>query len=285
MANEGMQQQDQATPLAKPSGETKAEAPKRDALAVAPQSSEVTSPFSGGPAFANAQRMATSLAASSLVPQVYRGNVANCLIAMELASRIGVSVLAAMQNLDVIQGKPSWSSKFLIATVNASGRFTPLRFEWGGEVGKDSWACRAHAKDRETNERLDGPWITMLMAKREGWATKSGSKWQTMPELMFMYRSAAFWSRIYAPEISVGFQTAEEAEDVARSSGDSPAALPEQLSPGGAKSLEAVLGMQEKAADAPIDAEIVEDEPGQPTREPEPAKAKGKSEQSKLPGT
>jgi hypothetical protein len=54
----------------------------------------------------------------------------------------------------------------------------------------------------------------MAMAKREGWATKSGSKWQTMPDLMIRYRAAAFWGRLYIPELLVGIQTQEEVLDI-----------------------------------------------------------------------
>ena len=54
----------------------------------------------------------------------------------------------------------------------------------------------------------------MAMAKKEGWATKSGSKWATMPELMIRYRAAAFWGRLYASDLLLGLQTQEEAIDV-----------------------------------------------------------------------
>ena len=35
-----------------------------------------------------------------------------------------------------------------------------------------------------------------------------------MPEVMFYYRAAAFWQRMYAPEISMGFSTVEELRDI-----------------------------------------------------------------------
>ncbi len=256
MANDSAPIQPAPTNGTKPS-ETVAQA----ALATVPQSADLMSPFSASNAFEAAQRMAKALASSSLVPQAYRDNIANCLIAMELASRIGVSVLAAMQNLDVIQGKPSWSSKFLIATVNASGRFTPLRFEKAGTPGKDDWAYRAVATDRSSGERCEGPWITWAMATKEGWTKKNGSKWQTLPELMFCYRSAAFWTRIYCPEISIGFQTSEEMHDMHGSTAVADAAMPEQLSPGSAASLEAVLGLQRAAEAIDTVAEVVPTDP------------------------
>lgn len=169
-----------------------------------------------GGAFALAQRKASAYAQSTLVPKDYRDNVANVLIAMEIANRIGANELMVMQNLYIVQGRPSWSSSFLIATVNASGRFTPMRFETVGEDPRaDSYRVRAYADDKATGERCNGPWITWEMVKAEGWYSKNGSKWKTLPELMFMYRAAGFWSRVYAPEVSMGIHTADESEDMA----------------------------------------------------------------------
>ena len=170
--------------------------------------------FSSQANFEAAQRMAKALASSTLVPKEYQGNVPNCLIAMELAGRVGVSVFAAMQNLDIIHGRPSWRATFLVATVNSCGRFSPLRFRFEGKEGTDSWGCRAYATDKDTGEECVGSLITMSLAKAEGWSQKSGSKWKTMPEQMLMYRAASFWARIYAPEISLGMMTEHEAQDI-----------------------------------------------------------------------
>jgi hypothetical protein len=166
-------------------------------------------------AFALAQRKASAYAQSTLVPKDYRENVANVLIAMEIANRIGANELMVMQNLYIVQGRPSWSSSFLIATVNACGRFSPMRFETiGNDPKADSYRVRAYADDKASGERCNGPWITWEMVKAEGWYSKNGSKWKTLPELMFMYRAAGFWSRVYAPEVSMGIHTADEAEDL-----------------------------------------------------------------------
>jgi hypothetical protein len=181
---------------------------------IEPTEGGAISAFASEGNFIAAQRMAKGLMASSLAPQAYRENLSNVLIAMELASRIGCSVLMVMQNLAVIQGRPSWSSSFLIASVNASGRFTPLRFRWEGEPGTDTWGCRAVARDRANDEECVGSLITLAMAKAEGWHGKSGSKWKTMPEQMFMYRSAAFWTRVYCPEIAMGIRPVDELEDM-----------------------------------------------------------------------
>ncbi len=160
------------------------------------------------------QRVAKMFSSSDLVPQQYRGNAANCIIALDMANRIGANPLLAMQNLYVVHGTPGWSSKFLIATVNACGRFTSLRYEWRGESGQPEYGCRAWAIERETGERLEGIWVTWKMVNAEGWSKKSGSKWLTMPDQMFVYRAAAFWQRAYAPELAMGLQTVEDLDDV-----------------------------------------------------------------------
>lgn len=184
-------------------------------LQVATQQQQPLSAFSSENAFVSVQRMAKALASSTLVPDSYRGeaNLGNCIIALELSQRIGASVMAVMQSMVPIHGKPTWSAAFLIATVNSCGRFSPMRFRWVGKEGTDDWGCRAYAVEREGNLELVGALVTIAMAKAEGWYSKNGSKWKTMPEQMLQYRAAAFWTRAYAPEIALGMHTSEEIHD------------------------------------------------------------------------
>lgn len=171
-----------------------------------------TDHFSTGEAFEHVQRVAKMLSTSDLVPKEFKGNIQNTIIALELANRIGASPLMVMQNLYIVHGKPSWSSTFIIAAINSSQRFEPLRFEMKGE-GADR-SCYAWTNIKGKEERIEGPVINMAIAKAEGWLDKSGSKWKTMPELMLRYRAAAFFGRLYAPEIIMGMQTQEEVIDI-----------------------------------------------------------------------
>ena len=204
--------------------------------------------FSGIRAFEDAQRIAKALASSTLIPPQFQGQqgFANCLVALEIAGRMNISPFLCMQHLHIIHGRPSWSSAFIIAMVNGCGRFTPLRFEVSGEG--DSLACYAVATDIKTQQELRGPTITMLMAKKEGWSTKSGSKWATMPELMIRYRAAAFWGRLFAGDLLVGLQTQEEVIDV--------------------ESVKVSVGIDELNAKVQA-APVVEPEPAKPVEEPD----------------
>ena len=164
--------------------------------------------------FELAQRAAKLLSSSSLVPERYRGNLADCVVALNMAQRMGSDPLMTMQNLYVVHGTPAWSAQMLISVWNQSGRYTSIRYEFTGEQGTDSWGCRAVSTERETGERIEGALITIGTAKSEGWYGKKGSKWQTMTEQMLRYRAAAWLVRAYAPELAMGFQTVEEVHDV-----------------------------------------------------------------------
>ncbi len=177
-------------------------------------------------AFEMLQRQAKMFSSSSLVPKDFQGNIANCAIGINIAKRLGADPFMVLQNIDIIHGRPSFRATFLIAMVNAAGRFEPLQFRMEGDEGKPSRSCVAWTKSKPDGTPLEGPKITLEMAKAEGWSTKNGSKWLTMPELMLRYRAAAFFARLYAPDITLGMMTAEEAVDIGSVRDVTPAIIP-----------------------------------------------------------
>jgi hypothetical protein len=209
--------------------------------------------------FNTMQRVCKLFASSELVPEIYRVSeknslekaMANCMIAIEVAQRIGASPLMVMQNIVIIYGRPSWSSKFLISTVNTCGRFNPLQFRFtekgmlgiveyteynktwtaGTNGGKGFYKneskkstfdgrnimdieCVAWTRAKGSDEILESAPISLRLAIQEGWYQRAGSKWQTMPKQMLMYRAASFWTNVYAPELSMGMKTVEETQDI-----------------------------------------------------------------------
>lgn len=172
--------------------------------------------FFNGASFALTSRVANMFSQSTLVPKHYQGNIANCMIALNMANRLGADPLMVMQNLYVVHGTPAWSAQFLIATFNMCGRFSALRYRMSGERGTDDYGCTAYAVETGTGATLEGTTITIGLAKKEGWHGKPGSKWQTMPDQMLRYRAASWFVRAYAPEIAMGLHTAEEMYDMSK---------------------------------------------------------------------
>lgn len=158
-----------------------------------------------------AYKAATFLSRSALVPDTYQGKPDNCLIALDIANRTGLSPIMVMQNLYVVKGKPSWSGSFCIAAINGCGKFSPLEFVY---VDDGNGGCFARAIRNVNGAECRSETITMQMAANEGWLNKPGSKWKTMPRQMMMYRAAAFFARAHCPEVLLGIQTVEEVQDV-----------------------------------------------------------------------
>ena len=220
--------------------------------------------------FETMQRVCKMFASSDLVPDIYRANMkqfpanadentvnriqsenqtaltkamANCMIAVDYAMRVGASPLMVMQNVAIIYGRPAPSSKFLIATVNSCGKFEPLQFRFKelGALGMVEYTdyvwndhnrrkepvqrqfdgrnvmnveCVAYTFKKGSKEVLESSPVTVRLAVEERWYTKDGSKWPTMPRLMLMYRAASMWTNTYAPELSMGLRTKEEIQDI-----------------------------------------------------------------------
>ena len=228
---------------------------------------DVEASFNTYRGFQAMSHMAESLANSTIIPEAFRNTimvkdgydqrakkwnfrpepnpngVSNCIIALNMAQRLGADPMMIMQNLYLVDGRPSWSSQFIIAAINSSGRYSPLRFDiTGGEEEVEipyavtewvysqasnkkepvesnqvahvkNYKCVAWVIEKATGERLESTPITMEMAVKEGWYQKNGSKWQTMPEQMLRYRAASFFGRIYAPDLLMGLRTQEEEHD------------------------------------------------------------------------
>lgn len=255
--------------------------------------------------FELAQRIAKAFSTSDAVPAIFQSQIAkkdkgqivawvenpsafgNCLIAIETAQSVGMSITAVMQNANVIEGRLSWSGKFIIAAVNASRRFTPIRFKivnkgmikatykekdgWNKE--KNKWNMVDHSVELEniectawayiiedgkaTSERIEGAPVSMKMAVEEGWYAKPGSKWQTeMKHLMLQYRSGAYFGNIHAPDVVMGMgKTTEEMQDTSNT-------IDVELQPNGsyaasATSIEELRGHESTAQRQQPEAETV----------------------------
>lgn len=181
-----------------------------NAMVAAKNDTATISVFSDVDNFKNALFMAEKIAKSDIIPASFKGKPENCLVALEMSNRMKMPVMQIFQNLYVIQGRPCWSSSFIIACINKCGKYTDLQFTYNTE-GK---YCFAWAISKATGERIEGPKVSMKMAQDEGWLTKNGSKWKTMPDLMLRYRAAAFFGRVNCPEVINGMLTDDEAKEI-----------------------------------------------------------------------
>nr|DAR76781.1 MAG TPA: RecT protein [Caudoviricetes sp.] len=162
------------------------------------------------------QRKAKAFVATDFFPTHLRkgnetANIGTAIIVLDLAQRMNIGALEVAQSIYIIHGKPSFETKFLIARLNSSGL---LKGRLQTIVSPDGNSAHCEAIDAQTGQLLKGTTITMEMARREGWLSKNGSKWQTMPELMMKYRAQSFFINEFFPEVKYGLKTSDEVEDI-----------------------------------------------------------------------
>ena len=171
--------------------------------------------YMSGDALNKAYKNAAVLAKSELLPDTYKGRPENILIAMDLASRSGFSLMQVMQNLYIVRGRPAWSGSFCMSAIKACGKYTQVKYVMIGENPNDrNFGVYVQAVDKSTGETVKGVTVDWNMVKAYGWDSKSGSQWKTAPELMFKYRAAAFFARTECPEVLQGVRDEYEQRDI-----------------------------------------------------------------------
>lgn len=196
--------------------------------------SRYVSIFENPARFGEMLKAASALAKTQFVPKTFQGKPEDCLVALDMAARLDLNPLAVFPDIYIIDGRASFSSKFLIALVNKSGRFTRLQFEtgvdgeadvtfgaWGENRGqRKRWKERvqnyfaiASFTEIATGARFESPRVDCVFADKNGWFEKDGSKWRTMPEIMTRYRAASILIKSVCPEIVMGLEFADDLQD------------------------------------------------------------------------
>ena len=155
--------------------------------------------------------MAKTLSKSTIIPIQYQNREENVLIALDMANRMGISPLVIMQQMYVIQGKPSFSGQFIATIVQTNPKFRNVELVYIGNEGDDTYGAYVQAEDKETGKMLKGTVVTLGMARAEKW----GAKWRTMPTQMLGYRAYTFFGRMYCPAELMGLYATDEVEDFA----------------------------------------------------------------------
>jgi hypothetical protein len=156
-----------------------------------------------------AMRLADTLSRSSMVPRAYQGKPEDILVATIWGKEIGLATLQALQNIAVINGKPSVYGDAAMALVQASAVCEDVQEYFEGE-GTPNPVAVCVAKRRGRKEVIAK--FSVEDAKRAGLWGKPGP-WQAYPKRMMQMRARGFALRDAFPDVLKGLITAEEAQD------------------------------------------------------------------------
>ena len=162
-------------------------------------------PFDLSPqTFDQALTFSNYLADSDLVPKDFKGKPGNCLIAMQWGSELGLKPLQAMQNLAIINGRPSLWGDAVLALVLAS----PACEYVTETIEGDTSVCTAKRKGAPEQVRT----FSDADAKAAGLLGKAGP-WTQYKARMRQMRARAFCLRDVFADVLRGLPVAEELMD------------------------------------------------------------------------
>ena len=149
------------------------------------------------------------LASSSIVPKAYQGKPQDILVCVQWGYEMGLAPMQALQNIAVINGKPSVYGDAAMALVQASPVCEDVEEFFENEGSPNPIAvCIAKRKGRKP--------VTVKFsvedAKRAGLWGKQGP-WSAYPKRMMQMRARGFALRDAFPDVLKGMITAEEAQD------------------------------------------------------------------------
>lgn len=159
-----------------------------------------------------AMDLASYLCRSVFVPRDFQGNAGNVLAAVQMGAEVGLGPMAALQNIAVINGRPSiWG--------DAALAICKVHPEWGGireEVTASGAKCTVKRIERTRAGNVEST-VTHVFSKGDAETAKLWGKqgpWQQYPKRMMQMRARAFALRDQFPDALRGLSIGEESQDI-----------------------------------------------------------------------
>lgn len=177
--------------------------------------------------FDQAMQMAQMIANSELAPKDYRGKPENVIIAMQMGAELGLPAMQSIQNISVINGRPSVWGDAIPAIVKQHPRYEWMKESWDKETQTAYCTMKRQGEDAHTQE------FSMNDAEAASLKDKAGP-WKSYPKRMCQMRARGFCARDVFPDALKGISIAEEAMDI-----PSDKASPRTIEPAEPKALDA----------------------------------------------
>lgn len=194
----------------------------------ATQSLTVGKAFSLTPTtLSEAMKLAELIANSDLAPKDFKGKAGNCLIAMQMGMEVGLAPMQAIQNIAVINGRPTLWGDAAIGLVLANAVCEYVREDW--DEKSQTWTCRSKRRDDKA-EKVST--FSLTDASKAGLDKKEGP-WRSYPKRMIQMRARAFNLRDNFADVLKGLAIREEVEDYVDTTAteSAPVAMPKAKEP------------------------------------------------------
>jgi hypothetical protein len=158
-----------------------------------------------------ALKISEMFAKSDLVPDNYRNKPANIFLAVSAGASLGLAPFQAMQNIAVINGKPSIWGDALLAMVRNDKRCLSVKETIEGEGNARTATCSVSRLAPNGETEVITASFSMNNAQKAGLLNRK--PWQSYPDRMLQMRARGFALRDAFADVIGGLISGEEAED------------------------------------------------------------------------
>jgi hypothetical protein len=158
-----------------------------------------------------ALRISEMFAKSDLVPDSYKNKPANIFLAVSAGASLGLAPFQAMQNIAVINGKPSVWGDALLAMVRNDKRCLSVKESIEGEGGNRKATCVVSRLAPNGETEVISSSFSMGQAQSANLLNRP--PWKSYPDRMLQMRARGFALRDAFADVIGGLITSEEAED------------------------------------------------------------------------
>jgi hypothetical protein len=158
-----------------------------------------------------ALKLADYLADSSIVPKDFQGKPGNVLVAIQWGLEIGLKPMQAMQNIAVINGRPSLWGDAVLALVLASPVCKDVIERYEGTPGADDYTAVCIAQRHGKEDKVGR--FSIKDARAASLLDKPGP-WKQYRDRMLKMRARAFALRDQFTDVLKGIPIAEEVMDI-----------------------------------------------------------------------
>lgn len=155
-------------------------------------------------------RFAKTITESDLCPKDYRNKPGNAIVAIQMGAEVGLQPMAALQNIAVINGRPSMWGDGLLAVCLADGSVSV-------QESFDEPSVTATCVVTRTRANGATQVTTQSFSKNDAERAQLWKKqgpWTQYPKRMLQMRARAFALRDACADLIRGMQSAEEQSDI-----------------------------------------------------------------------
>lgn len=156
-------------------------------------------------------KFAEQISRSSLVPKQFQGKPADIYLAMSWGDELGLTPIQSLQNIAVINGKPSIYGDTMMALCRKHPEFEDIKETISGEKSERTAVCEIKRRGQSWYKTK----FSMADAAKAGLLNRQGP-WQSYPDRMLKMRARGFALRDVFADALGGVITTEEANDYPR---------------------------------------------------------------------